>query len=128
MKTYKVIVDNDSSIFWYNENDQFHREDGPAIEWADGSKQWFINGKHHREDGPAIEGSYGDKYWFINNKLHREDGPAVDCANGYKKWYINGEELSEQEFINRTQKCVELTIQDIENLVGKRVKIVKNNV
>ena len=43
-----------------------HREDGPAIEWADDRRSWFINGKRHREDGPAIEGHDGENYWFIN--------------------------------------------------------------
>jgi len=38
-----------------------HREDGPAIEWADGSKEWWINEKLHREDGPAIEWADGTK-------------------------------------------------------------------
>jgi len=104
MKTYKVTVDDEGTIRWYNENGQQHREDGPAIEWADGTKSWWINGRRHREDGPAIE----------------------HAKNGDKEWYINGEPLSEQEFIKRTQSVVELTIQDIENLVGKRVKIVKN--
>ena len=126
MKTYKVTVDDDCTICWYNEKDQIHREDGPAIECANGTKSWLINGKYHRENGPAREYANGAKYWYIHGKLHREDGPAMEYKNGDKYWYINGEELSEEEFINRTQKCVELTIQDIENLVGKRVKIVKN--
>ena len=66
-----------------------HREDGPAIEWSNGDKSWFINGKRHREDGPAIEGSNGSKYWYINGKLHREDGHAVEYSNGTKEWFIN---------------------------------------
>ena len=24
---------------------RYHREDGPAIEWADGSHEWWLNGK-----------------------------------------------------------------------------------
>ena len=27
------------------------------------------NGKLHRTDGPAVEYADGDKYWFINDKL-----------------------------------------------------------
>jgi len=30
-----------------------HREDGPAVEWYNGSKEWYKNAKLHREDGPA---------------------------------------------------------------------------
>lgn len=31
-----------------------HREDGPAVEWKDGSEEWYINDVLHREDGPAV--------------------------------------------------------------------------
>ena len=30
---------------WRNSNGQYHRTDGPAVEFADGSKVWYINGK-----------------------------------------------------------------------------------
>jgi len=126
MKTYKVTVDHKGTIYWYNEKDQRHCEHGPAIEFADGTKFWYINNQLHREDGPAIERANGSKEWYINDKQHREDGPAVEYADGRKEWYINGKLLTEQEFIKRTQPVVELTMQDIETLVGKRVKIVKN--
>ena len=68
---------------------RLHKEDGPAIEHVDGSKEWFVNGKRHREDGPAIELVSGDKEWFVNGKRHREDGPAVEWANG-KMWWVDG--------------------------------------
>ena len=41
--------------------DKRHREDGPAVEYADGSKEWYLNGKLHREDGPACEYADGSK-------------------------------------------------------------------
>lgn len=34
---------------WYK-NCQLHREDGPAIEWHDGDKDWFINGVQLSEE------------------------------------------------------------------------------
>ena len=37
-----------------------------------------------------IEWSNGDKSWWINGKLHKVDGPAVEQVNGYKAWYLNG--------------------------------------
>ena len=62
-----------------------------------GNKRWYLNGQYHRTDGPAIEYASGDKYWYLNGKLHRVDGPAVEYANGDKWWYINGKEYSEEE-------------------------------
>lgn len=35
---------------WVNENDEIHREDGPAIEWNDGSKNWFLNHKEYTKE------------------------------------------------------------------------------
>ena len=86
---------------------------------------WKLNGQYHREDGPAIERANGDKLWYINDKLHREDGPAVEYADGDKFWYINGDLLTEDEFNQRTNPVVEMTIAEIEQLIGKRVKVVK---
>ena len=88
----------DGGKFWYI-NDKLHREDGPAEEWADGDKTWWINGKRHREDGPAIERADGSKFWYINDKLHREDGPAVEWWEGDKFWHINGKNFSKDEWL-----------------------------
>ena len=78
-------------VEYYNEKDDLHREDGPAVEYANGKKEWFKNGERHREDGPAIEHANGEKHWYKNGKFHREDGPAVEYANGAKCWYKNGQ-------------------------------------
>ena len=57
------------SKVWRNSQNEYHRDDGPAAEWFNGDKEWFINGLRHREDGPAVECADGNKYWFINGKL-----------------------------------------------------------
>ena len=55
-----------------------------------GHKQWFLNKERHREDGPAIEYADGDKDWWLNGKRHREDGPAIEYVNGANYWFLNG--------------------------------------
>ena len=55
-----------------------------------GDKFWCLNGKYHREDGPAIEYANGYKAWYLNGELHREEGPAVEHTNGNKAWCLNG--------------------------------------
>ena len=75
---YKVVVSSSNTQWFKLGTNQRHREDGPAIEFADGSKEWYLNGKRHREDGPAIEN-----------------------ADGYKHWYLNGKNLTEAEFNKR---------------------------
>ena len=47
-KTYEVKVYDNGDKSWYL-NDERHREDGPAIEWVDGSKYWFLNGTEYTE-------------------------------------------------------------------------------
>jgi hypothetical protein len=90
----------------------YHREDGPAIEHANGSKYWRLNGKLHREDGPAIEYADGRKEWWKNDKLHREDGPAIELPDGSKYWWLNGDALTEKEF-NARMNPVKLTLEQI---------------
>jgi hypothetical protein len=122
MIEYKVKVYEDGSKEWYL-NGKLHREDGPAREYSDGNKVWYLNGKLHREDGPAREYASGYKSWWLNGKLHREDGPACEYADGTKFWYLNDEELTEEEFNNRTQ-TKELTIKELEAKLGYKIKVV----
>jgi len=100
MKTYTVEVYPNGDRFWYNEKGKSHREDGPAREYVNGYKAWFINGK-----------------------LHREDGPAIEYANGDKSWWINGKRFTEEEFNNRNK--VELTLDEIASKFGISVDQLK---
>jgi hypothetical protein len=108
------VIDNHRILYFKKGTNILHREDGPAIEYETGLKEWFfngerhrddgpamlreaigyeewiINGKHHRLDGPAIKSPFGGEYWYKNELLHREDGPAVIGDDGKKEWYING--------------------------------------
>ena len=73
MKTKKYLVDVDrynTVCFykWGSKGKVLHREDGPAVEYANGTKFWYLNGKRHREDGPAIVYSDGVKSYHYNGK------------------------------------------------------------
>ena len=150
IKKYYVVVDNFGTTRWYKDTkcNILHRENGPAIEYADGDKFWLQDGLLHRTDGPAIERANGDiewwqkdqahrengpaieyadgsKSWWQNGQRHRADGPAIEWTSGRKDWFINGNRMTEAEFLAATQPVVELTVADVEKLVGKRVKIVK---
>ena len=90
----------DGTIEYRLPNGQFHREDGPAIEHADGSKAWYLNGKLHRDDGPAVEWANGYKEWCLNGKLHRDGGPAIERADGSKEWHQNGNFIKKESPTN----------------------------
>ena len=109
-----LVVDKNGNKRWYA-NDQLHREDGPAIEWAIGLQEWYFKnifvgyGDHPNPElwarltstevngGPLLNGCIvflrGDKFWYKDDKLHREDGPAVEFADGIKGWCLHGEYL-----------------------------------
>jgi hypothetical protein len=103
MQTYKVTVDEDKTIRWFNDKGELHRLDGPAVEGANGYKAWYVDNKCHRLDGPAVECANGYKAWFVDGKRHRLDGPAVEWADGYKEWRVDGKEMSEKEFNEYTK-------------------------
>ncbi|MHA2085135.1 MAG: hypothetical protein ACXABD_15370 [Candidatus Thorarchaeota archaeon] len=104
MREYLVKVHSDDTEEWYLDNKR-HREDGPAIDCANGDKIWYLNDKLHREDGPAIE-YVSRKEWYLNGKRHREDGPAIEYTFGYKEWFLDDIKLSEEEFLRqRKDKC-----------------------
>jgi hypothetical protein len=82
-----IVEYPDGTKFWYKEG-KLHREDGPAREYPDGRKIWHKEGKYHREDGPAVEYPDGTKEWHKEGELHRLDGPAIESPNGKNEWYI----------------------------------------
>lgn len=54
----------------------------------------------HRENGPAYI-TEELQTWWKHGKRHRIDGPAVDSNNGYKEWWVNGKKLdctTQEEF------------------------------
>ena len=79
---------------WRNTVGELHRAGGPAIEGANGTKEWYRKGKLHRVGGPAIEYAGGDTAWYQHGYLHRVSGPAIETANGRNAWYENGEEYN----------------------------------
>ena len=99
MQEYIVKV-YDNRTEWFNKDGQRHREDGPAITWADGDKEWYQNGQ-----------------------LHRIDGPAIENADGRKEWYIMGDRYTEAEYHEAIAPVKELTMPELEKLLGYKVKI-----
>ena len=70
----------------------------------------------------------GSKFYFKDKamtKRHREDGAAIEYADGDKEWYLEGNYYNEAEFNAKMNPVKELTVADIEKLLGHRVKIVK---
>jgi hypothetical protein len=123
MQTYKVTVDEDKTTRWYNDKDERHRLDGPALEGGNGDKEWWVNNKLHRLDGPACEYADGDKEWYVDGERHRLDGPAIEYADGDKDWYVNGAEMTKEEF-NEYIKPKPSCEGKVVEIDGKKYKLV----
>jgi len=67
-----LSINRDGTKYWKTLNGSLHMEDGPAIEWNGGTKEWWVNGIRHREDGPACEYSDGRKYWYLSGIEYTE--------------------------------------------------------
>ena len=125
-KQYIKINENGSKCYFKDKAmTKRHREDGPALESANGDKYWYLDGKLHRVDDAAVEWANGYKAWYINGKRHRVDGPAIVRTNGDKAWYLEGKKYTQAEFKAKMHPTKELTVADIERMLGHRVKIVK---
>jgi hypothetical protein len=58
---------------WRNQLGQLHREDGPAVIYPGGPKNWYLNGQTHRADGPAVRWSNGhSEHWLHGQHINRE--------------------------------------------------------
>ena len=64
-----VKYDNSQGDQCWSKDGLLHREDGPAVELANGRREWFINGDRHREDGPAVVEADGQCSWYWRNML-----------------------------------------------------------
>jgi hypothetical protein len=69
----------------------------------DGTEYWYLDNEYHREDGPAVIWPTGYQSWWIHGQRHRIDGPACEWPNGTKEFWINGVQLTEKEFKNRNK-------------------------
>ena len=67
----------------------------------------------------------GTKEWYLNGKLHREDGPAIEYPSGNKLWWLNHVKYTEEEFNRKMSPAIEMTVAEVEEALGKKVKIIK---
>ena len=78
---YRIEVDTCGTRWYHNSAGQLHRDDGPAVEYITGSKEWWQHGE-----------------------LHRVDGPAIEWCNGSVEWWLNDTKLTEAEFLASVSK------------------------
>lgn len=56
---------------------ELHRDDGgPAVVWADGTRQWWQEGRMHRTEGPAVVHDDGTDEWWVRGRPAGRDQVA----------------------------------------------------
>lgn len=72
----------------------------PHLIFPNGTKTWSYWGSferlHRTNDLPAIEYANGDKEWWKFGKRHRINGPAVIYGNK-QYWFLQGEFIKSEE-------------------------------
>jgi len=106
--TKLIRADYDSHTIWFNDKKQYHREDGPAIEWKNGRKEWFYKGRLHRGDGPAVEQPNGKNEWYYLGMRFPE--PNIKLIPTWAKEAVEKELI--KEIVNMTGK---VRNEEIEN-------------
>jgi hypothetical protein len=90
-----------------------------------GNRNWFLNGELVK-----VEWINGNIFHYKNNKLHNDKGPAYIWANGSKHWYyLEGrlywtEQDWRDELARRNPPIKELTVAQIEGILGFKIKII----
>jgi hypothetical protein len=85
---------NNVKQIWHNDNQQWHRINGPAVIDSHGNKEWRINGRLHNIDGPAlIKNCKSEEFIVYCEKKLLNVRKFIDCENEY---YYNGNLVSQK--------------------------------
>ena len=107
-KIYKVTVYENGDKIWRNDKGQLHNEHGPAAEWADGGKAYWLNDKLNRTDGPAIEWADGSKSYYLNGKYY-----------SHEDWRKEVEKLNKPSKVLNKEETIERLCDLVTHIGGK---------
>ena len=64
---------------FYDKEGRLHNENGPAVIYPNGRKNYYRHGKRHRLDGPAQTAppNWRVDKWYIDDKFYPEDSTLV---------------------------------------------------
>ena len=86
-----LTIDRAGNKFYHNAYGDPHRVDGPAIEFINGNRSWYLAGKRHRADGPAFIWLNGKSIeWWLNGiQYDNPDKMPFELFVAYMKWRAN---------------------------------------
>lgn len=103
----QMHVNEHGTKIWSLKSGTMHRDDGPAVVFPDGSKQWRRLNALHRTDGPAVENADGSKQWWI-------DGRKYDDLTQWAKWALKyeGKECTKEMIEQKIQSVMQQDLFD----------------
>ena len=63
-----------------------------------GTIKYRLDGKLHRDDGPAVMFAEGGLVWHNHGSYHRLDGPSI-IAESQLWWYLYGYAYTREDYI-----------------------------
>jgi hypothetical protein len=76
-----LTINKSGTKLWHDSKGNYHRLDGPAKIWTNGTRFWYVNGERHRLDGPAVEWHKGKLSWYLNGVWLYELYPSGKRTN-----------------------------------------------
>ena len=100
--------DGGGGYVWLDEQRRPHRDDGPAVERADGQHEYWRHGKLHRdEDLPAVWHPSGRREWYRDGERHRQPGPAVIYSGRREEFWVSGQrKWADDAAVQRTDENI----------------------
>jgi hypothetical protein len=117
MKEQFIHIDSSGNKFYYKDKAMtiFHREDGPAIEFADGTKLWFIDGKELSEEKFNAT---------VNKSLERNSNSYIKDAIWYEKLRRFAEEIKIPIWVNGKKYQFDRDLKLTNHLIMKEQFII----
>ena len=85
--------------------------------YSNGTKHWYLNGQYHREDGPAVEWSNGTKHWYLNGqKITEAEHKLRTMANHQRQ-------TDTVEYIDALSKGVELAKEEMKQKIEEKLQL-----
>lgn len=93
ISTAAVTMSRDGTLRYLKDRFLHRDEDLPAVIWASGEVEYWVNGKRHRGNGKPAIVQRGRREWWVNGDRHRDlDLAAIEDDNmGQYEWFVFGE-------------------------------------
>ena len=89
MLTNSTMTEHQGNKWWLDEQGKFGRTGAPAVIYSNGDREWWNHGVQTREEGPAVDRADGHKEWIVGGQyIQPNSGPSIVRADGTREWWL----------------------------------------